>query len=339
MASSPDSAAYTPDPLGPEFEQRTLPQPPDYEGPVRSVLVRYRPAAGAAAPAVLYVHGFNDYFFQRDMAAEYAAQGYRFYALDLRKYGRALLPHQHPNNVRSLTEYYADLDAALAVIRAETTGPLVLSGHSTGGLIVALYAQARPAAGLAALVLNSPFLDLNQPWFTRMAVPLFTSLGAVLPNLRLPGSLPETYGHSLHRAYRGSWDYNLAWKPNRVFTINAGWLRAIRQGHQQVRRGLHLALPVLVLHSDRTARGRRWSDDFQRTDIVLDVNHIRLLAPRLGSRVTLQAVEGGIHDVFLSAPAARAAAYQAVFEWLRQVLEPIVAAPPLRAEQARHDVG
>ncbi|MBC8084260.1 MAG: alpha/beta hydrolase [Hymenobacter sp.] len=321
MTSLPDPApaSYLPDPLGPAFEMRHLPQPDDYEGAVRATLVRHAHPP-ATARAVLYVHGFNDYFFQREMAAEYAAHGFRFYALDLRKYGRALLRHQRPNNVRDLAEYFPDLDAALTAIRAEGGTTPVLSGHSTGALIVSLYAQARPAAGLAALVLNSPFLDLFQPWYRKLGVPLVVRLGAVLPNLKVPSGLSATYGQSLHRAYRGQWDYDLAWKPNQVFGINAGWLRAIRAGQRQVRRGLKLTLPVLVLHAARTAAGRQWSDDFHRADIVLNVAHIRRLGPRLGPRVTMQAIEGGIHDLFLSVPAARAAAYQAVFEWLAAVL-------------------
>ena len=112
-----------------------------------------------------------------------------------------------------------------------------------------------------------------------------------------------------------------------MFSINAGWLRAIRAGHQQVRRGLNLAVPVLVLHSARTAAGRKWSDDFHRADIVLNVAHIRRLGPRLGPQVTVKAIEGGIHDLFLSVPLARAAAYQAVFEWLDKMLPPGADAP------------
>ncbi|WBO83190.1 alpha/beta hydrolase [Hymenobacter yonginensis] len=318
MASTPASGSYTPDPLGPDFEQRRLPQPPDYEGPVQAVLVRAT-AAPATGRAVLYVHGFNDYFFQTEMAAQYTAHGYRFYALDLRKYGRAILPHQHPNNVRSLTEYFADLDAALAVVRAEGGQQLVLSGHSTGGLIVSLYAAAHPNA-VPALVLNSPFLELHQARIKRLGVPLLAALGRVWPNLPVPAGLSDTYGQSLHRAYRGHWDYNLAWKPNHVFGVNAGWLRAIRQGHAQVRAGLGIAAPVLVLHASRTAVGQQWSDDFQRADIVLNVAHIRHLAPRLGLNVTVQEIPDGIHDLFLSGPAARAQAYQTVFAWLAQVL-------------------
>ena len=67
------------------------------------------PGGEAPRGAVLYVHGFADYFFQRHMAERFAAEGYAFYALDLRKHGRSLRPHQHPNFCKSVTEYYADI--------------------------------------------------------------------------------------------------------------------------------------------------------------------------------------------------------------------------------------
>ena len=66
---------------------------------------------------MLHVHGFCDYFFQTATAEFFAALGYDFYALDLRKYGRSLLPHQTPNFCLDLAEYYAELDAAIALIR------------------------------------------------------------------------------------------------------------------------------------------------------------------------------------------------------------------------------
>ena len=63
-------------------------------------------------------------------------RGYDFYALDLRKYGRSLRPHQTPNYVADLRDYYPELDAAWRPgHRARRPRPRRLSGHSTGGLI------------------------------------------------------------------------------------------------------------------------------------------------------------------------------------------------------------
>ncbi|PJJ47881.1 alpha/beta hydrolase [Hymenobacter chitinivorans] len=319
---------YQPDVLGPDFEQRVIEQPADYEGMVVCTLVRLREQAPGPR-AVLYVHGFTDYFFQRDMAREYHRHGFRFYALDLRKYGRSWRPHQTANNVRDLAEYYPDLDAALALMRAEGCATIVLSGHSTGGLIAALYAQdGTQRQHLAALFLNSPFLDMHQNWLNRtVGVPLAARLGRWLPDVQLPANLPTEYGRSLHRQYQGEWDYHLPWKPIEVFPVKLGWLRAIHAGHRRVARGLHLAQPILVLHSDQTVTQAGWSEQYFEADGVLNVCHIRELSPRLGPRVTVQAIAGGIHDLVLSRPAVRARVYQVLFEWLNKVLPDLVCQP------------
>ena len=96
MAPRPE---WRPDILGEHFEQLTLPLRPDAEGDVVATLVRYSPAPrlhlhrGSAADAdVLYVHGWSDYFFQRRLARTFTERGARFFALDLRRYGRSLRP-------------------------------------------------------------------------------------------------------------------------------------------------------------------------------------------------------------------------------------------------------
>src|SRR3954470_24397879 len=127
-------SAWRPDALLPGFEALELQFPPDYDGPVCATLVRL-PGGEARRGAVLYVHGFIDYFFQRHMAERFAAEGYAFYALDLRKYGRSLRPHQHPNFCKNIAECYGDISAALGIIGTH----VLLAGHSTGGLVTALY--------------------------------------------------------------------------------------------------------------------------------------------------------------------------------------------------------
>ena len=108
---------WSPDSLLPGFEAVTLRFPDDYDGPVRATLVRRR-AAAPTRRAVLYIHGFIDYFHQAHLAGEYNARGYHFYALDLRKYGRSLRGDPHPNFVKDVREYYPEISAAIAPIRS-----------------------------------------------------------------------------------------------------------------------------------------------------------------------------------------------------------------------------
>ena len=106
---------YQGDILGIGYEQAPLSFPDDYEGKVVATLIRKK-AAQPTPKAVLYIHGFIDYFFQTEMAERFNQQGFDFYALDLRKYGRSILPHQNYYNVHELAEYDAEFSQELDII-------------------------------------------------------------------------------------------------------------------------------------------------------------------------------------------------------------------------------
>ena len=90
-----------------------------------------------------------------------------YYALDLRDYGRSIRDGRAPNDTTDLATYTEEIDAAVRLIRADHDH-LVLLGHSTGGLVTALWADARRGNGLIdALVLNSPWLDVRGSWLER----------------------------------------------------------------------------------------------------------------------------------------------------------------------------
>jgi alpha-beta hydrolase superfamily lysophospholipase len=122
-----------PDILGTDYEMMTLAMGTDYEGEVVATLVRRQPRS-AGTRAVLYIHGYNDYFFQTHVADFYVRRGISFYALDLRKHDRSLLPHQTPSLCQSLREYYPEIDAAVEIIKQEGHEVVLVNGHSTGAL-------------------------------------------------------------------------------------------------------------------------------------------------------------------------------------------------------------
>ncbi|MGR7002852.1 hypothetical protein ACU686_40820 [Yinghuangia aomiensis] len=82
------------DVLGAPYEAATIRLRDDAEGEAVATLVRHR-AETPTGRAVLYVHGFNDYFFQRHLADFHIAQGFDFYALDLRSYEAFAAPAPH----------------------------------------------------------------------------------------------------------------------------------------------------------------------------------------------------------------------------------------------------
>lgn len=283
------------------FEARTLQFPDDYDGRVVATLVRL-PAGDAPRGAVLYVHGFVDYFFQRHMAERFAAEGYGFHALDLRKYGRSLLPHQHPNFCNRLSEYDADISAAIEAIGA----PVLLAGHSTGGLICSLYAhEGTHREQVRALWLNSPFFDWKVTPFKRAQLATAALLGQAFPFLHQPEPLSPAYGRSLHRDFGGEWDYDLELKPLRGFPMYFGWSGAILAAQARVHAGLEITCPVLTMHSDEA-------------DIVLDWRHIAKWGRTLGRQATVLAFPGALHDLILSQREIREAVFNGLFSWAQQ---------------------
>ena len=137
------SSEWPEDPeLGSGFGHKILSFEDDYDGPVTATLVRNEPRLNTNKPAILYLHGFIDYFFQKHVAWRFNAAGHNFYGLDLRKYGRSLNGAKHPNICLAFEEYFPDITKALEIIADEGHTSVVLMAHSTGALPGALYAKA-----------------------------------------------------------------------------------------------------------------------------------------------------------------------------------------------------
>jgi alpha-beta hydrolase superfamily lysophospholipase len=290
---------WQPDRLLPGFEALELGFPDDYDGPVVSTLVRL-PTANAPRGAVLYIHGFSDYFFQRHMAERFAAEGYAFYALDLRKYGRSLRPHQHGNFCKSLSEYYADISAAIELIG----GPLLLAGHSMGGLVTSLYAhEGERRSEIQALWLNSAFFDWNLPEWRKVQLHVAAAIGRYYPFLNDPKAFRPDYTRTL----RTEWDFDARLKPDYGFPLYYGWLGAISDAFQKVHRGLAIECPVLSMLSDRA-------------DVVLDWRHIARWSRSLGPNVTVLAFPGAWHDLILSPGRIREEVFSQLFAWAERAV-------------------
>jgi len=305
--------------LGSTYLRRTLDLGSDDEGPVVATLISHPPARPTGR-AVLYIHGYVDYFFQSHIAEFFLDRGFHFYALDLRKHGRSILPHQTPNFVRDIREYFPELDEAVRVIREEDGHRhLLIDAHSTGGLIAALWAhQHRDRELVDALFLNSPFFEFNVPWWTKQTV---GALSAVVSRFRpyaaVPRGLHPVYGHSIHADHHGEWDFDLAWKPIGGFPVRVAWLNAIRAAHTELQAGLDIPVPVLVACSTATYRKATWSEAAMTADAVLDVGHIAGYASRLGRHVTIVRIEGGMHDLTLSSAPVRARVFDELDRWMR----------------------
>lgn len=311
-------AQYTQDILGDSYLSRSIQMPDDYEGEVVCTLIK-KPALPNVEQAILYIHGYNDYFFQKELGDSVLSHGYNFYALDLRKYGRSLLPHQDAFFCKDLSEYFADIDTALSIIREEGNDKIILMAHSTGGLITPLYLDNKKGDfPVDALILNSPFLDMNMsPVVEKVVIPFIAAIGKLFPRLTVQKSGSSSYARSLLAEYQGEWSYNTMWKKSNGHPKKAGWIRAIHKGHKKVQKGMELPCPVLVLSSDRSYSETGTEENlYSISDVVLDVKDIQNYGTRLGSKVSREVIPQGKHDLILSIKPARDHTYQVIFHWL-----------------------
>jgi len=323
---------WVPDVLGEPFEQLTLPLGSDDEGDVVATVVRLLPdhsplggLFGDHRPFsdvdVLYVHGWSDYFFQTRLARFWTQRGARFHALDLRKYGRSLREHQTPGYIADLRTYDADIGAALEVMGRRPDGSgerrLVLVGHSTGGLTLSLWA-ARHQENVTAVILNSPWLEFQLSATARAAI---APVLGIQSRYRPFDLWPQTDLGFYTRAQLEVADpddpveIDPAWRPERTMPVHVGWMHAVIAGHALVAAGLGITAPVCVLLSAHTVLPTRWVENLTRADSVLIVDDIARAALKLGSSVTVERIDGALHDVFLSRHDAREDAYDRLERW------------------------
>lgn len=300
-----------------KYRYKTIDMKPDYEGGVKITIIANLDQV-ASSKAIIYIHGYIDYFFQDHLAEQAVNSGYNFYGVDLRKYGRSYIQGQHFNYCRSMDEYFEDITATIDYVKGEGMGDITLIGHSTGGLLAAIYASRGERKGdINRLLLNSPFLEFNAPYLKRkIGIPIANIVGKIFPYSSKSNELNPNYAKSICRSHYGQWEYNKSYKPDSGVPLYFAWLGAIYKAHREVKRGLSIECPVLIISSSRSANPTKWSSVAQSSDIVLNILHMERYASYLGRRVVYKQFDGAIHDLFLSKEPIREDIFKYIFNWL-----------------------
>jgi alpha-beta hydrolase superfamily lysophospholipase len=340
--------------LGAGFESTALEVPAAGGRTRRATLVRHLPANRGPAQGgnvVLYLHGWSDYFFNTELASFWHQLGVAFYALDVHNHGRNLrIGEPDPADAAAddssgadpgartvgggdlagyasdLRDYDDEIATAMAAVRqdsaarlglAEADIALTLMGHSTGGLVAALWANRNPGA-VKALVLNSPWLEMHRSSLVRRAAArVLDPLSRLKPEAEIKLPARGFYWRTISSTAEGEWDLDPGLRPPFAFPVRAGWLSAIWHGQAEVDKGLAIAVPILVLTSARSVYGPLWHEDMKAADAVLDVGTMAASAVKLGSSVTVERIEAALHDIFLSPPEVRADAYARLERWAK----------------------
>lgn len=220
---------------------------------------------------VVYLHGWNDYFYQTHLARSLTQLGAAFYALDLHRYGRNL-PDWKGGKVwngytENFEEYDPEIDWAVATAREEHPGlPVLVMGHSNGGGIVAGWA-ARHHDSFDGLIFNSPWLVQDISMIPAgKAVRWFITNRAQHLRIPMPQGNLTTYADSLagYRAIRSplprrlipfqndpsvvGWVENPQWRILTGLPTLLGWVSTVLRNHRWLRESATFpAKPVLCL--------------------------------------------------------------------------------------------
>ncbi|KHL04579.1 alpha/beta hydrolase [Sinomonas humi] len=318
-------AGWRADFLGAGFEQRELSAGSEPVG----TLVRFVPAPGGTGgsgsacgtTSLLYVHGWSDYYFNTELADFIACRGWRFYALDLPQHGRSLRPEGHPGYLPSAEHYLESIGAALEVLEADGADRIVLMGHSTGGLAVALEAQRRPER-LAALVLSSPWLVAHGGRAAgRLLEFALKARATARPDQVIPLPSRGYFWRAIAKEAGGEWDLREDLRPRTAFPVRTAWLHGILAAQRELLAGPALSLPAVLLASTRSDTGLIWREHMRSRDAVLSIGPMRRAARAVCPSLDEVLVDGGLHDVLLSAPTVRRAAYARLGAWFDRVVD------------------
>lgn len=137
---------------------------------------------------VLVVHGFGEHSGRYGyLVPPLTAAGCAVYSLDHRGHGRSPGKRGH---IDSFDDYLADVRALAAFAQAASPGlPVVVFGHSLGGLIALLYALRYPS-GLAGVIASAPLL--TKPNVSPMLLTVAQLLSRVAPSFALDTGLDAT---------------------------------------------------------------------------------------------------------------------------------------------------
>jgi len=157
-------------------------------------LVRRDWPSADARGTIVIVHGLGEHIGRYGhVAAHLNASRWSVVGYDQRGHGAS--PGER-GRIAAHDDLLADLAALVDDVRAEASGPLVLLGHSLGGLVVARFVagalESPPPPwqrDVDALVLSSPALDIGMTGAKRAVL---TTLETLTPNLGIGNGLDAT---------------------------------------------------------------------------------------------------------------------------------------------------
>ena len=253
---------------------------------------------GEPTAVIAVVHGYGEHGgCHRWFAEAMTSRGYAVYVYDLRGHGQS-------SGARGLVRRFDDYldDTAVyvdEVRRREPDLPVVLLGHSFGGLISARFVEER-SAGFSALVLSAPFLALATP------VPPAKVLGARVLSVLWPGKDVGNTVQAADLSHEPVVAERYVTDPLVHHVAPARWVaETLAAQDAAMQHAPRVTLPLLVLYGD--------------ADRIADPEFAEAFDAAAGSKdKTLIGYEGYYHELFNET--GRARVFDDVATWLGERL-------------------
>jgi acylglycerol lipase len=198
----------------------------------------WRPV-GETRGAVVIVPGFNAHSgYYGWVGEQLAAEGLAAYAVDLRGRGKSEGERFY---VETFDDYVRDVEAVTAVIECREPGqPLIMLGHSAGGVVACLYTLEHQA-DLAGLICESFAHELPAPDF---ALAVFKGLSHIAPHAHLLHLPNERFSRDPNTVEAMNNDALIANETQPTQTMAA----MVRADERLNKEFPLITLPVLILH-------------------------------------------------------------------------------------------
>lgn len=251
---------------------------------------------------VVIAHGLGDHSSRyQHLLDQMAGTGVSFYALDHRGHGRSQGKKGH---ILSFKEYIDDLDILVQMAHSENSQlPLMLLGHSMGGVIALQYALNHSQA-IDGLILSSAGLIpiLDAPLWQQKLVSI---MSPIFPGLLIPNGLKAT-GLSHDQAVVD--DYL---KDQLVHNkVSMRWFTEfISAGQEALQRAGEITMPLLIIHG--------------QDDPIVDYRGSEQLMEQASSAdKTLYIFEGLLHETMNETLTRRQEVLDKVGQWILAHIEP-----------------
>ena len=234
----------------------------------------WRPAQ-APRGTIVIIPGFNAHSaYYEWVATQLIASGLAVYAIDLRGRGRS---EGERFFVETFEDYVRDVEALMAIVKSrEAHNPVIMLGHSAGGVVACLYTLDHPT-DLSGLISESFAHELPAPEFV---LSVFKGLGHLAPHTHLLHLKNEKFSRDAEAVAVMDADTLIGKE-----TQPAQTMAALVKADERLKKEFpDITLPVFILHGTKDENTRP-SGSQHFFDNVGSVDK------------TLTLYEGGFHDL------------------------------------------